>query len=91
MHNVSSLDLDGQSDVCAVNGFTNIDIRCKAETTVEFYKQCPSTRPQDQKKTIVTSSASYQCLGRWCDLYKLNCNWMIISVLVSSFISFPTL
>ena len=69
VHNVSSLDLDGQSDVCAVNGFTNIDIRCKAETVVEFYKQCPSTRPQDQKKTIVTSSASYQCLGRKCDLY----------------------
>ena len=86
---MSSLDLDGQSDVCAVNGFTNIDIRCKAETTVEFYKQCPSTRPQDQKKTIVTSSASYQCLGRSCD--KLYCNWMITSVLVPYFISSSSL
>ena len=77
---MTELDLDGQADVCAFSGFTNIDIRylevitviviiitdirrCKEETTVEFFKQCPSKRPEDMKQMKTTSSASYNCLG----------------------------
>ena len=65
VHNVTELDLDGQADVCAFSGFTNIDIRCKEESTVEFYKQCPSKRPEDMKQIKTTSSASYNCLGEF--------------------------
>ena len=78
---MTELDLDGQADVCAFSGFTNIDIRyleiiliiviiitdvirrCKEESTVEFFKQCPSKRPEDMKQMKTTSSASYNCLG----------------------------
>ena len=63
VHNVSHLDLDGQADVCAYNGFTNIDIKCKAEHVVEFYKQCPSKDPNKHKAIETVSSASYHCLG----------------------------
>ena len=82
VHNVSHLDLDGQGDVCASNGFTNIDIKCKQEHVVEFYKQCPSKHPDKQNQVEITSSASYHCLGRNhipAMLY-LNTFWLSISI-----------
>ena len=84
---MTDLDLDGQADVCAFSGFTNIDIRyledivmviitmrilrCKEESTVEFFRQCPSKRPEDMKQIKTTSSASYNCLGEF-ELRELN-------------------
>ena len=32
---------------------------------MEFFKQCPSKRPEDMKQMKTTSSASYNCLGEW--------------------------
>ena len=46
-----------------MNIITIVIPRCKEESTVEFFKQCPSKRPEDMKQMKTTSSASYNCLG----------------------------
>ena len=63
IHNVTDLDLDGHSDICEKNGFTNINIKCGGTDIIEFYKECPNAK----KLNIIeiTSSSIYHCLGGW--------------------------
>jgi len=63
IHNVTELDLDGQSETCEDNGFTNINIKCGDTEVIEFYKECPNMNKLG--KLEVTSSSVYHCLGGW--------------------------
>ena len=71
VHNVSFLDLDGQAEVCAKNGFTNINIKCKEQHLMEFYKNCPSPDPAKNNRLEVSSRFEYHCLGGWSERRRL--------------------
>ena len=64
LHNVTELDLDGHTETCEKNGFTNINIKCADKYSIEFYKKCPNP---DKKIPVVEkmSSSIYHCLGGW--------------------------
>ena len=63
IHNVTDLDLDGHSDICEKNGFTNINIKCSGTDIIEFYKECPNGKKL--KIIEITSSNINHCLGGW--------------------------
>ena len=63
IHNVTDLDLDGHTETCDKNGFTNINIKCGDRNTIEFFKACPN--PEKLNAVEKTSSTYYHCLGGW--------------------------
>ena len=69
IHEVIEIDLDGQSERCQSNGFTNINIQCGDSDVIHFYKECQER--EGFGKLEVTSSSVYHCLGGWAEPFHL--------------------
>ena len=58
VHNVTSLNLDAQTDLCDPQGFSRVEARCSSDQQLQFIWDCPEDRDGLDR-------ANYTCQGGW--------------------------
>ena len=65
VHNVTSLNMDAQADLCGPQGFARVEARCSSDQLLQFVRDCPDSglrTPEDRGRM---NRANYTCQGGW--------------------------